>query len=104
MSENCRAVLRSEVRSLAIHLGWVVLSKNIEQLFIAHLCWIERHLHDFCVSGLVGAHIFVGGIRCFLRRCSPRPCQSLRDLLECRFTPQKQPAPRVRNLWHDFPS
>jgi hypothetical protein len=56
------------------------------------------------VSGLVGAHIFVGGIRCFLRRCSPRPCQSLRDLLECRFTPQKQPAPRVRNLWHDFPS
>src|ERR1700687_3971073 len=64
MKENCRAVLRTRVRSLAVHLRRVVsLPENVEQLFVTHFCRVKRHLHHFRMPRFVRANIFVGRIR-----------------------------------------
>src|ERR1700687_2703847 len=63
MKEKCRAVLRTRVRSLAVHLRRVVsLPENVEQLFVTHFCRVKRHLHHFRMPRFVRANIFVGGI------------------------------------------
>ena len=63
MRENRGAILRPEIRPLAIHLGGIVhVPERFDQCFVADFLRIKRHLHNFCVSGLVGADIFVGGI------------------------------------------
>src|SRR2546425_11078070 len=64
MKENRRAVLRAQIRSLAVHLRRVMsLPENVEQLFVTHFCRIERHLHHFGMPGFVCANVFVGWIR-----------------------------------------
>src|SRR5229473_326003 len=64
MEENRRAVLRTEVRPLAIHLGRVMhLPKHIEQLFVTHFCRIKSHLYHFRVPGFVRAYLFVSRIQ-----------------------------------------
>src|SRR6266513_2861461 len=64
MEENRRAVLRAEIRSLAVHLCRVMsLPENVEQLFVTHFCGIKCHLHHFHMPGFVCANVFVSRIR-----------------------------------------
>src|SRR5215472_12949592 len=51
MKENRRAVLRPEVRTLAVHLRRIVrLPEHLEQLLVTYFGGIERDLHHFSVS------------------------------------------------------
>src|ERR1700675_1162651 len=116
MKENRRAVLRAEIRSLAVHLRWVMsLPENVEQLFVTHFCRIERHLQNFRMAGFVRANGFVirfrrfpapvpyGGInhpRHALKRCLHAPetprsesrylCHSYHPLVQTRVTSRAQ--------------
>src|SRR5258708_8522173 len=63
MEENRTAILRAEVRSLAIHLSWVVsLPECIQQLFLTQYCPVEVHLHYLRGPGFIGANIFLRGV------------------------------------------
>src|SRR6266852_1309900 len=64
MKDNRRAVLRTEVRTLAIHLRRVMhLPKHIQQLFVIHFCRVKSHLYHFRVPSFVRAYVFVSRIR-----------------------------------------
>src|SRR5258707_1760937 len=53
MVENRRAVLRSDIRALAVQCRWVVvLPEDIEELLVAHLGGIELDLANLGVAGL----------------------------------------------------
>src|SRR5207245_6193084 len=61
--ENRRAILRAEVRSLAIYLRRIVhVPERFDKRFVAHFLRIKSYLHNFRVSGLVSADILVRGI------------------------------------------
>src|SRR5215469_5089221 len=63
MIENCRTVLCSPVRPLAVQLrGIVILPKHLEQILIGNLGRVVLNLDRFGVSGAIGANIFVGGV------------------------------------------
>src|SRR5882672_2752078 len=99
MSENRRAVLRAEVRSLAVHLRRVVrFPENIEQLFVTHLCGIERHLHYFRVSGFVGAYIFVSRVRRLSAAIPHSRVNHSGNLLERRLDAPEAARSESRNL------
>src|SRR5450631_1722822 len=62
MEEDCRAVLRAPVRTLAVQSGWVVqFKKNIQQLHIAYFCRVEIKFHYFGVPRTVCANVLVTG-------------------------------------------
>src|SRR6266850_1013524 len=99
MSENRRAVLRSEVRPLAVHLRWVVrFPEDIEQLFVTHFCRIERHLHYFRVPGFVRAYIFVRRVRRFSTAVPRSRLNHSGHLLERRLDAPEAPRSESRNL------
>ena len=55
VKENRGAVLSAEIGALAVHLrGIVDLPKDIQELFVTHLCRIKRHLYYFGVAGFIG--------------------------------------------------
>jgi len=59
---NRRAILRAEIRPLAVDLRRVVsLPESVEQLFVTHFCRVKRHLHHFRMPRFVRANIFVVG-------------------------------------------
>src|SRR6267154_3181878 len=60
MEENRRPVLCSKIRSLPVHLRWIVhVPKRFHQLLVTHFRWIERHLHHFRMPRRIGADLFV---------------------------------------------
>src|SRR5690348_9961323 len=63
VEENGRAILRAEIRTLAVGRGGIVhLPEMVEQLVIGNFAGIEGDLDGFGVAGAVGTHILVGGI------------------------------------------
>src|SRR5947209_16271343 len=63
MEENRRAILRAEIGPLAVELRGVVdLPESFQKLFVTQLFRVKRHLHDFGVTGPVGAHVLVRGV------------------------------------------
>src|SRR5437868_3267063 len=63
MIENCRPVLRSEVRALPVQLrGIVVLPENIEQVSVRNFCRIIFNFNSLGMSGAVRANVFVSRV------------------------------------------
>src|SRR2546430_2835763 len=66
MVKNDRAILRSNVRTLAIQGHRIVARpENIEELIVIDLGGVELHLDDLGVPGLIAANIFVSRIVLF---------------------------------------
>src|SRR5882724_4206879 len=60
MEENRRPVLCSKIRSLPVHLRWVVhVPKCFHQRLVTHLLRIKRHLHHFRMPRRIGTDLFV---------------------------------------------
>src|SRR5438445_4752159 len=58
--ENRRAILRAEVRSLAIYLSRIVhVPERFDKRFVAHFLRIKSYLHNFRMASFVGANILV---------------------------------------------
>ena len=96
MVKNGGAILLSEVRTLAIHLCWVVhFPKRIKQLFVADFGRIKRNLNHFGVAGGVGTNVLVRGIFCVAAGITGDRLNDAGDARELASTPQKQPAPNV---------
>src|SRR3954469_12565060 len=90
MVENCRAVLRSEVRTLAVQLrGIVILPKGIQQNFIGNLFGLVANLNRFSMPRAVSAHVLVSRVFHFAAGVTnTRGCHA-RNLPECCFdTPE----------------
>src|ERR1019366_6306892 len=63
VEEDGRAVLRAPIWPLAVQRGGIVKRKErVQQLIKAHLLRVEVQFHHFRVSGLVRAHVLVGGL------------------------------------------
>src|SRR6266853_2978 len=106
MKENRRAVLRAEIRSLAVHLRRVMsLPENVKQLFVTHFCGIERHLHHFRMPGFVRANVFVGRIRCLPAAVTHGGIsQSRHALKRCLHAPEtsRSESRYLRHGYHPF--
>ena len=64
MKENGRAILRPDIRPLAIHLRRVViLEEDLQQVFVGNLGRIVRDLDCLGMTGRVRADIMVGRVR-----------------------------------------
>jgi hypothetical protein len=64
VDEDRRAVLAADVPALAVAGGWVVdVPERVEQLGVADLARIERHLDRLGMTGIAGAHVAVVGVR-----------------------------------------
>src|SRR5271165_1897668 len=101
MEKNGRAVLRAEVRSLAVHLRRVVhFPEYIEQLLVAQLRWIKGDLHDFRVTRFVRANIFVGGIKHLAAAVAHCRIDHSRHLLKSCFNSPEASRSKRCNLWH----
>jgi hypothetical protein len=63
MIKNDGAILRPHIRPLSVQCRRIVIRpENVEQLIVIDLCRIELDLHDFGVTGLVGANIFIAWV------------------------------------------
>ena len=63
MVKDHGTILLSDIGTLPIQRRRIVVRpKNIKQLVVTNLRWIEFHLHDFGVAGFVRANIFIGWI------------------------------------------
>src|ERR1700674_2460635 len=103
MEEDCGAVLRAEIRALAVYLrGIVHLPEGVEQLFVAHLRRVEGDLHDFGVAGFVGADIFVRGIWGVSAAVPHRGVDHSGDAAKLRFDPPKTSCSKGRSLGHEY--
>src|SRR5258707_4140693 len=103
MKENRRAVLRAQIRSLAVHLRRVMsLPENVEQLFVTHFCGIERHLHHFRMPGFVRANVFVGRIRRLSPTVSYRCINYSRHALKRGLYAPETPRSESRYLLHGY--
>src|SRR5712664_1411387 len=103
MKENRSAVLRAEVRPLAVQLRRVMsLPENVEQLFITHFCRIERYLHHFRMSGFVRANIFVGWIRRLSAAVPYCRINHTRHALKRSLYAPETPCPERRYLRHGY--
>jgi hypothetical protein len=61
--EDCRAVLRAIIGTLAIHLRWIVhVPEGVNQGFITDLSRVEGHLNNLGVAGVIGANVFIGRV------------------------------------------
>src|SRR6266705_2090355 len=103
MEENRRAVLRAEVRPLAIHLRGVMhLPKHIQQLFVTHFCRVKSHLYHFCVPGFVRAYVFVSWIRHLSAAVAHGGINYTGHALKRRFHTPEAPRSKSRNLRHGY--
>src|SRR3982074_1001471 len=63
MKEDCRAVLRSIVRTLAVELGGIVVfPKYLQQFLVGKFRRIVLHFDGFGVAGAVAANVLVSRI------------------------------------------
>src|SRR5258707_529930 len=63
MIEHHRAVLGSVIRPLPVRSRRiVVLPEHLQKLLVSNLGGIVFHLHDFGMSRLVGAHVFISRV------------------------------------------
>src|SRR6266702_8632355 len=103
MKENRRAVLRTEVRTLAIHLRRVMhLPKHIQQLFVIHFCRVKSHLYHFRVPGFVRAYVFVSRIRRLPAAVAHSGVNYTGHALKRRFHAPEAPRSKSRNLRHGY--
>src|SRR6266566_3241121 len=103
MKENRRAVLRTEVRPLAIHLRRVMhLPKHIQQLFVTHFCRIKSHLYHFRVPSFVRAYVFVSRIRHLPAAIAHGGINYTGHALKRRFHAPEAPRSKSRNLRHGY--
>src|SRR6266481_3626813 len=101
MEEDCGAVLRTEVRALAVYLRGVVhLPEGVEQLFVAYLRRIEGDLHDFSVAGFVGADVFVRRVYRVTAAVAYRSVDHPGDAAKLRFDPPKASCSECCGLGH----
>ena len=64
VEKNDRTVLRSDIDALPIgRRGIMGTPENFQQIFVGNDRRVESDLHDLCVTGAVGADLFVGRIR-----------------------------------------
>src|SRR4051812_12581576 len=84
MIENHRPILRSDVRSLPIERGWIVVRpKNIQKLLIADLSRIEFRLHHLCMPGLIGTDILITGFFFAPTGITDRRCGDAFEITKC---------------------
>src|SRR5438132_11702569 len=101
MEENCRAVLRAEVWSLAVHLRRVVrVPEDVEQMFVTYFRGIKRYLHDFRMPGFICADIFVRRIGRLAATVSHCGIKHSWHALKCRFDAPEAPRSKCRYLCH----
>ena len=63
MIKDHRAILRPHIGALSIQCSRIVVRpKNIQELIVIDLRWIEFQLDDLGVSGLIAANIFVARV------------------------------------------
>src|SRR5437868_9217739 len=63
MIKNHGAILRSNVRALAIQRRRIVVRpKNIEKVSVADLRWVEFNLDSFRVAGFIRANVFISWV------------------------------------------
>src|SRR5437879_7142055 len=63
MIKDYRAILRPHIGALSIQCSRIVVRpKNIQELIVIDLRWIEFQLDDLGVSGLIAANIFVARV------------------------------------------
>ena len=63
MIKNRGAILRPNVRALAIQRRWIVVRpKNIEKIVVADLRWVEFNLNNFRVAGFIRANVFISWV------------------------------------------
>src|SRR5271167_91171 len=74
--------------------------EDVEQLLVAHLAWIKRHLHDFRVPRLIRANILVGRVRQLTTAIPHRRIDHSRHLLKSRFNSPEAARSKRCNLWH----
>src|SRR5882762_8574284 len=94
MEEDRGAVLRAEVRALAVHL------RRVEQLPIGQCRWIESDLHDFGMPGFIGADIFIRGIFSVAAAIAYNGVNNSRNAAECCFDPPKASCSKGRGFGH----
>src|SRR6266478_1314541 len=103
MEENRRAVLRAEVRPLAIHLRGVMhLPKHIQPLFVTHFSRIKSHVYHFRVPGFVRAYVFVRRIRRLPAAVAHGGINYTGHALKRRFHAPDAPRSKSRNLRHGY--
>src|SRR5450631_3184694 len=96
MEEDCRAVLRAPVRTLAVQSGWVVqFKKNIQQLHITYFCRVEIKFHYFGVPRTVCANVLVTGSVELPPSYPTAEAVTPGMAANAASTPQKHPAPNV---------
>src|SRR6267154_704193 len=101
MEEDRGAVLRAEVRALAVHLRRVVhLPESVKQLLIGQRRWIESNLHDFGMPGFIGADIFIRGIFSVAAAVPDDGVNNSRNAAECCFDPPKASCSKGRGFGH----
>src|SRR6267154_2247651 len=96
MKEDRGAILRTEIRALAVHLRRVVhLPECVEQLLIGQCRWIESDLHDFGMPGfIVQTSLYVGfSVWPPLYPTTASTTPGMRR--NAASIPQKHPAPKV---------
>jgi len=86
MIKNHRSILRPDVRSLPVPRSRVVVRpENIQKFVVADLRWIEFHLHDLGMSGLIGANILICRILLGSSRISDARGQNAFYVAKCFF-------------------
>src|SRR6266571_35197 len=101
MNENRRAILFPEIRPLPVHLrGIMRLPENVQQLFVAYLGRIKRHLHHFRVSRFIRAHILVSGVFRVATAIAHGRLHHSRHALKCCLHSPEAPCSKCCNLCH----
>src|SRR5437870_11940080 len=63
MKEDCRAILRTPVRSLPVQLsGIVILPENLHQSLVRNLCRVILNFDCLRMASLIGRDVFIGWI------------------------------------------
>jgi len=84
--ENRRAVLRTDVRTLAVVGRRIVdFPKNTQQIVITDLRWIVGDLYRLCVARRIAADLAIRGILRVAAGVAARRVQNARYLAEGRF-------------------
>src|SRR5436853_7015732 len=63
MKEDCRAILRTPVRSLPVQLSWFVVSpENLRQSLVRNSCLVILNFDCLRMASLIGRDVFIGWI------------------------------------------
>src|SRR5258708_20469200 len=102
VKEDRRAVLRADVRSLAIRgRGIVILPEDPQQVLVGGALGVVLHLHRLPLAGAAGPHVLIGGVRHAAPRVSDRGRQHAGHGAERRLdSPEAARRKRRRVLVH----